>query len=143
MILITGSAGYIGSHICNTLLKKKIKFYSLDNLSGGNIQNVINKKNFNKIDFSSEKVLEILLKKKITTVIHTAAYTFPNESEINKKKYYINNIYKTKKFIDYCQKAKIKNFFFFSTSNIYTFNKNKFLAITENGKVKPKNYYGY
>ena len=64
MILVTGAAGYIGSHICKKLYEKKIDFFSIDNLSGGKIENIVNKKKFLRIDYSSKKILEVLIKKK-------------------------------------------------------------------------------
>ena len=143
MILITGSAGYLGSHLCQKLSEKKIPFYSIDNFSGGRKQNIIEKKTFKKIDYSSNEITDFLIDKKITTIIHTAAYTFPNESEKNRKKYYLNNVNKTVKFIKACSKAKIKKFIFFSTSNVYSFNKKKIKSATEKAKIKPENYYGY
>tara|TARA_B100000787_G_C16180351_1_gene291436 strand:+ start:154 stop:1101 length:948 start_codon:yes stop_codon:yes gene_type:complete len=143
MILVTGAAGYIGSHICKKLYEKKIDFFSIDNLSGGKIENIVNKKKFLRIDYSSKKILEVLIKKKIHTIIHAAAFTFPNESEINKKKYFLNNISKNIKFINYCKKIKIDNFIFFSTSNVYSFDNKKIIAINEKGKINPINYYGY
>ena len=137
MILVTGAAGYIGSHICEKLEKQKIDYIAIDNLSSGKLKNINNKKKFYKIDFSSNKTLSIIKKKKIQIVIHSGAFTFPSESEIKKKKYYNNNIKKTKKFIDYCKKANVKKFIFFSSSNVYKFN------INSSSVVKPANYYGY
>jgi len=137
MILVTGAAGYIGSHICENLEKRKIDYIAIDNLSSGSLKNISNKKKFYKIDFSSNKTLSIIKKKKIQIVIHSGAFTFPSESEIKKKKYYNNNIKKTKKFIDYCKKANVKKFIFFSSSNVYKFN------INNSSLVKPTNYYGY
>ena len=137
MILVTGAAGYIGSHICEKLQKKKIDYIAVDNLSSGSLKNINNKKKFYKIDFSSNKTLSIIKKKKIQIIIHSGAFTFPSESEIKKKKYYNNNIKKTKKFIDYCKKANVKKFIFFSSSNVYKFN------INNSSLVKPANYYGY
>ncbi len=137
MILITGGTGYIGSHICKKFNDDKINYFSIDNCSRSHFKNVIKKKNFIKCDISSKKILEILKRKKIKTVIHSAAYTFPNESELKKKIYFINNIKKTIKFIDYCKKSKVENFIFLSSSNVYRFN-------SRNNKVlKPENYYGF
>ena len=137
MILVTGAAGYIGSHICEKLEKLKIDYIAIDNLSSGSLKNINNKKKFYKIDFSSNKTLSIIKKKKIQIVIHSGAFTFPSESEIKKKKYYNNNIKKTKKFIDYCKKANVKKFIFLSSSNVYKFKSNS------SPLVKPENYYGY
>ena len=49
MILVTGSAGYLGSHICKKLLDKNIPFYSIDNLSSGKFENVFRKGFFSRI----------------------------------------------------------------------------------------------
>ena len=142
MILVTRSAGYLGSHLCQKFRELNLDFYSIDNFSAGRKENIKLKKNFKKIDYASPKVLDILIKKKITTVIHTAAYTFPNESEIDKKKYLKNNIIKNLNFLENCKIAKIKKIIFFSTSNIYQFDKKKITAINEYGKINPQNYYG-
>jgi len=140
MILVTGSAGYIGSHICHYLDKLKISYHSIDNLSRGSKKNI--KKKFNKIDIGdSKKVFNIIKKKKIDTVIHAAAYSFPVESERKKKIYTKNNIFKTKKFIDVCRKAKIKKFVFLSSSNVY-YEKKKNVSFKESNITKPKNHYG-
>ena len=64
MILVTGSAGYLGSHICKKLLDKNIPFYSIDNLSSGKFENVFRKGFFKKIDYSSKQIKKLLLKKK-------------------------------------------------------------------------------
>ena len=143
MILVTGSAGYLGSHICKKLLDKNIPFYSIDNLSSGKFENVFRKSFFIKIDYSSKQIKKLLLKKKISIIIHAAAFTFPTESEKNKKKYFVNNIEKTIKFIKYCSEVKIKKFIFFSTSNVYEFDGDAIRSASEKAKIKPKNYYGY
>ena len=44
MILVTGAAGYIGSHICENLEKRKIDYIAIDNLSSGSLKNINNKK---------------------------------------------------------------------------------------------------
>ena len=137
MILVTGAAGYIGSHICKNLEKKGINYIAIDNLSSGYLKNINNKKKFYKYDFSSNKTFSIIKNKNIQIIIHSGAFTFPSESEMKKKKYYNNNIKKTKKFIDFCKKANVKKFIFFSSSNVYKF------KIKKDPIVNPENYYGY
>ena len=121
MILVTGCTGYLGFHICEYLKTKKIPFYGIDNFSRSSQKNIIDKEKFLKIDISSKYLPKLLIQKKIHTVIHAAAYSFPPESEDKKKTYYKNNILKTKIFIDYCQVIKMKKFIFFSSSNVYDF----------------------
>ena len=142
MILVTGCTGYLGFHICEYLNDNKIPFFGIDNLSRSSKYNILDKSKFLKIDISSKKIPKILIKNKINTVIHAAAYSFPPESEDKKKIYFKNNISKTKLFIDYCNNSKIKKFIFFSSSNVYNFKVNKISAVKENQELKPSNYYG-
>ena len=142
MILVTGCTGYLGFHICEYLKEKRIPFFGIDNLSRSDKKNIIDKRRFLKLDINSKKIPFILIKKNISTVIHAAAFSFPPESEDNKKIYFNNNILKTKKFIDYCSKNKIRKFIFFSSSNVYNFESKKIKAVKENQRLRPLNYYG-
>ena len=142
MILITGSTGYIGSHLSYYLQKKKIEFIGIDNLSYSYKSNIDKKANHFFLDISSKKKVFHLIKKyNIDTVIHAAAFSYVLEAEKEKKKYFLNNITKTKKFIDECKKAKIKNFIFFSSSNVYK-EKKGIIKINEKDLTNPKNFYG-
>lgn len=138
MILVTGCAGYIGSQLCYIFKKKKINFIGIDNLKYSNKKNVI-KKNFYKIDIASKKIAKLIKKRKINSIIHCAAFSYVNDGEKNKKKYYNNNIIKTEKFIRICKKNSIKNFIFLSSSNVYRDGKSIF---NEGDIKKPKNVYG-
>ena len=142
MILVTGSTGYIGFHICEMLELKKIPYFGIDNFSRSLSKNIINKKKFLKIDINSNNIPSLLKSKKIHTIIHTAAFSFPPESENNKEIYYKNNILKTKKFIDNCSKGKIKRFIFLSSSNVYNFSLKSIKPAKESQKINPENYYG-
>tara|TARA_B100000035_G_scaffold308713_1_gene313823 strand:- start:187 stop:1137 length:951 start_codon:yes stop_codon:yes gene_type:complete len=142
MILITGCTGYIGFHICETLELKKIPYFGIDNFSRSLPKNIIDKKKFLKMNIDSNKIPFLLKSKNIHTVIHAAAFSFPPESENNKKIYYENNIKKTKKFINNCSKIKIKKFIFLSSSNVYNFSSNFIKPARENKRINPINYYG-
>ena len=113
MILITGAAGYIGSHIIFKLINQNKKFVALDNFSTNNKKNDIYKYILNIDIGNSKKISQLLSIKKVKTVIHTAAYAFPQESEKKRKKYLNNNVIKTKRFINICIEHKVKNFVFF------------------------------
>lgn len=140
MILITGSAGYIGSQICKEFERLKIKYIGIDSLKYSYENNIHNKKKFIKCCISNkEKVTSIVRQKKINTIIHAAAYAYVNDAEKNKKKYKINNVIKTKRFINTIMELKVKNFIFLSSSNVYSENKKIFI---ENKITNPKNYYG-
>lgn len=140
MILITGSAGYIGSEICKLLEEKKIKYIGVDSLKYTYVSNIFNKKNFIKCCISNKKKINKILKKyKITTILHSAAYAYVNDAKNNKKKYERNNIINTRAFIETVINNNIKNFIFLSSSNVYSDSKKSF---EENDKKKPKNFYG-
>ena len=96
MILITGSSGYIGSEIANYLEQKNIKYIGVDNQVYSSSKNIINKKKHFKIDISNNKIGKLIIKNKITTVIHCAALSYVLDAEKNKKRYIKNNIRKTK-----------------------------------------------
>ena len=142
MILVTGCTGYIGFHVCEFLKLKKIPYFGIDNFSRSHSKNIIDKKRFLKTDISSEMISSLIISKKIHTVVHAAALSFPAESERNNKIYFRNNIEKTKIFIDICSKNKIEKFIFLSSSNVYNFNSNNIKGVSESQKSKPKNYYG-
>ena len=142
MILVTGSTGYLGFHICEMLELKKIPYFGIDNFSRSLSKNIINKKRFLKIDINSNDIPFLLKSKKIHTIIHAAAFSFPPEAENNKEIYYKNNILKTKKFIDNCSKERIKRFIFLSSSNVYNFSLKSIKPAKESQKLCPENYYG-
>jgi UDP-glucose 4-epimerase len=142
MILITGSTGYIGSHLSEFFEKKKIDYVGVDNLSYSYKTNVSNQRKHFFINISNIKAInKILNKYKPETVIHAAAFSYVVEAEKKKKKYFLNNVINTKKFINCCKKHKIKNFLFLSSSNVYKENNNN-IGLSELCLTKPKNFYG-
>ena len=100
-ILVTGGAGYIGSHIVENLIKKKKSVIIYDNLITG-YRKLINKKaKFIKGDIKNFKKLSNTIKSyKINSIIHLAAYLNVSEAEKNKKKYFKNNIIGTKNLLE-------------------------------------------
>ena len=106
MILVTGSAGYIGSEICSNFKKLKIKHIGIDNLKYSYSTNIVNKEIFKMLYFERKKIKKLIRKFNITSVVHAAAYAYVVDAEINKKKYYDNNILKTKKFFEILKKIK-------------------------------------
>jgi len=139
MILITGTTGYIGSEITKALNKKNLDYFGIDSLIYSNKKNILNKKNFKKLDIGSYKVKNLIKKYSLKTVIHCAALSYILDGEKNQSKYISNNIKKSKKFIDTCKKANVENFIFLSSSNVY---KDGPKIFSENSVTKPKNLYG-
>ena len=140
-ILITGGAGYIGSHIVELLIESKANVFIHDNLKTG-YKKLINKKaTFIKGDTKNLKHLSKVIKdNKIESIIHLAAYLNINEGEKNKKKYFKNNVGGTLNLVKACQHNNIKNIIFSSSCSVYG---NKRNTVTEKSKLKPKSYYAY
>ena len=140
-ILVTGGAGYIGSHIVENLVKTKNKVIILDNLVTG-YKRLINKKaKFIKADIKNRKdLIKIIRDNKIDSIIHLAAYLNVSEAERNKKKYYNNNIIGTKNLIEACKNSSVKNIIFSSSCAVYGNVKG---AVSENKRPNPGGYYGY
>ena len=139
-ILITGGAGYIGSHVTEILLKKYKKVFLLDNLSTGHRKLINKKAKFFKLDIHrKDKVRKIIKKNKIDSIIHLAANLIIGEGQRKPKKYYKNNVLGTKNLLDACKDTTVKNFIFSSTAAIYKEGQYK---VTEKSIIKPKSIYG-
>ena len=139
-ILITGGAGYIGSHISEILIKDKKKVFIVDNLSTGYKKLVSKKVKFYKADIKDKKKINYIIKKNnIDTVVHLAASLVISEGEKNPNLYYKNNVIGTKKLLEACQKTNIKNFIFSSTAAVY---RDGFKTVSEYSNIKPKSVYG-
>jgi len=128
-ILITGGAGYIGSHTIIELLETTpFNVISIDNFSNSSVQtfNRIKKitgkkvKNY-EVDLCNTKEVEKVLKleKNILGVIHFAAYKSVPESVSNPQKYYYNNINSLLNVLECCLKFNIHNFIFSSSCSVY------------------------
>ena len=140
-ILVTGGAGFIGSHIIEQLDKSKNNVIIVDNLATG-FKRLINKNSkFIKTDIKNKKkLIDIIKKHKIETIIHLAAYLNVSEAEKNKRKYYNNNIIGTKKLLEACKNSNVKNIVFSSSCSIYG---NIRGAVSEKKKANPMGYYAF
>ena len=139
-ILVTGGAGYIGSHIVEKLVEMKKKVFIIDNLSTG-YKKLINKKaRFFHCDIKDVNKLDKIIKNcRISSVIHLAASLSVGESEKKPKKYFSNNVIGTRNVINCCKQNDIKNLIFSSTCAVY---KDKIKFVKENSKLEPKSVYG-
>ena len=139
-ILITGGAGYIGSHITEILLKKYKKVFLIDNLSTGHRKLINKKAKFFKLNIHNKnRVKKIIKKYKIDSIIHLAAHLIIGEGQKKPKKYFKNNVLGTQRILEACKKTTVKNFIFSSTAAIYKEGQYK---VSENSLIKPKSVYG-
>ncbi len=121
-LLVTGCAGFIGSHLVDFLLKKNYKVIGLDNLSTGNkffLNFALNKKNFKfvKIDLLKSKIDKYF--KNIDTVYHLAANADVRFGLNHRKKDINQNIIVTYKILEAMKKNNVKKIMFASTGSVY------------------------
>ena len=140
-ILITGGAGYIGSHIVEQLVKTKSNIIILDNLITG-YKRLINKKaKFIYGDIKNKtKINKIIKNYNIDYIIHLAAYLNIKEAENFKKKYYKNNVIGTLNLVNACKNSNVKNIIFSSSCSIYGNCKG---SVSERRKPNPQGYYAF
>ncbi|MDI6679026.1 UDP-glucose 4-epimerase GalE [Bacillus wiedmannii] len=147
-ILITGGAGYIGSHTCIELLNNNYKIIVVDNLSNSSIESLNRVKEITgkQFEFYKESVLnrekmnEIFLENSIEAVIHFAGFKAVGESTTIPLTYYYNNIISTIVLCDVMQKHHVKKFIFSSSATVYGIPKTS--PITEEFPLSVTNPYG-
>lgn len=147
-ILVTGGAGYIGSHTCVELLNAGYDVVVIDNLSNSSEESLkrvmsITGKNltFYKADLLNFHALdEIFTKEKIDAVIHFAALKAVGESVYKPLEYYHNNISGTLVLCDVMRKHNVKNIVFSSSATVY--GNPKTVPISENFPLSVTNPYG-
>lgn len=126
-ILVTGGAGYIGSHTVVELLEQNYKVVIADNFSTSKpfilnqIEKITNKKPlFFNGDLCSETfVAKLFSENKFDAIIHFAAYKAVGESVQNPLKYYKNNIFSLVNILEACKNYKVNNFVFSSSCTVY------------------------
>ena len=139
-ILVTGGAGYIGSHVAHLLIKKKYNVTIIDNLVTGNKKIVPKKAELIICDIeNTEKIKKILKDKKFSVVLHFAGLIRVDESIKKPKKYLTYNYFKAKKFFETCFEMGLKKVVFSSTAAVY--GSPAVSKVTEKSKLKPMNPY--
>jgi UDP-glucose 4-epimerase len=139
-ILVTGGAGYIGSHVVRQLGERKEKVVVLDNLSTGFKSAVLHGEIVVGDTGDRELVSRVLRDHKVATVMHFAAHTIVPESVSNPLKYYGNNTCSTRSLLQCCQEAGVKHFVFSSTAAVYGIPEDG--AASEDSPKQPINPYG-
>lgn len=138
-ILITGGAGFIGSHLVDKLCKNN-KVTIIDNLSTGLEENINEKATFYNLDIK-EDLDNIFQKHKFNYIFHLAAFINLRESFEDPIKCMDVNLNGTINLINNCKKYNIEKFIFSSTGGAI-YDEMALLPFTENSKVNPKSPYG-
>src|SRR5699024_1057047 len=141
-ILITGGAGFIGSHVCEQLLKKGHELIIADNMYTGIKSNVPSNCLFFNIDIKSEISLQALLRftKKIDVVVHLAAQTQVSNSVANPEKDASENIIGLINVLEAMKQFNIPKIIFASSAAVYG-NKEQ-IPIQEYSIPEPTSQYG-
>lgn len=146
MILVTGGAGYIGSHCVLALLEKGLDVVIFDNLSTGHkeIVNILSKQgNIKFIQGDLQNINDIRLvfeNNEIDAVVHFAAFSQVGESIINPQKYYLNNVCGTLNLLEAMLENNVKKIVFSSTAA--TYGEPVYTPIDEKHPQNPINPYG-
>lgn len=140
-ILVTGGAGYIGSHTVKEFINNGDHVVIIDNLSDGHRQTVPKKAKFIKGDLINQKLVEkVLIKEKIEAVMHFAGSIQVNESVTNPLKYYKNNFYNSIHLLEAMKNTDVKCIIFSSSAGVY--GQPEKMPISENDLKDPINTYG-
>ena len=118
-VLVTGGAGYIGSHTLRQLGAAGERVITLDNLSTGFRDAVLYGELVEGNTGDQELVSHLLHEYEIDTILHFAAHTIVPESVTDPLKYYGNNTCATRNLLECSAKAGVKNFIFSSTAAVY------------------------
>jgi len=146
-ILITGGAGYIGSHVARLLAENKnLNLTIIDSLENG-FQEAIDiikkesksKISFIKLDLKYEKQFVRLNNQKFDGVLHFAAFLKINESVEDPLKYFENNVTGSINLLKYMKATDSKNLVFSSTCSLYS--RHAKIPFTEESDILPENPY--
>ncbi len=139
-ILVTGGAGYIGSHAVRLFLERGHDVWIYDSLIFGHRQAVPADRLIVGELSETHRIDQLLLEKRIDAAVHFAAFCFVGESVQNPAKYWQNNVVNTFNFLECLRRHKVSRFVFSSTAA--TFGTPKTMPITEETPQEPINPYG-
>ena len=140
-ILVTGGAGFIGSHVVDAYIKAGHEVVVIDNLSNGVKENINPKAKFYEMDIRDSKVEDVMKQHNFDIVNHHAAQINVRESINNPREDYEINVDALMKLLGYCVKYNVKKFINISSGGaIYDVNGE--MPLKENAKKQPSTPYG-
>ena len=140
-VLVTGGAGYIGSHVVLDLVGAGHNVVIFDDMSLGCVENIHKEAEFIEGSTLDERMLDEVLAKNIDAVVHLAAFKAAGESMVDPGKYSRNNLNGTTNLLNAMIKHDVKTFVFSSTAAVYGYP--EYLTVDEAHPLKPINYYGF
>ncbi|WP_425616452.1 UDP-glucose 4-epimerase GalE [Anatilimnocola sp. NA78] len=139
-ILVTGGAGYVGSHAVRHLRKAGHQVWIYDNLSQGNPPAVLDTPLFQGNLSDTTRLVNLLRELRIDAVMHFAAFALVGESVTNPSMYYENNVVGSLRLLQAMQEADVRKIVFSSTTA--TYGEPEKSPIAETTPQKPINPYG-
>jgi UDP-glucose 4-epimerase len=140
-VLVTGGAGYIGSHVVLELLEAGEKPVVLDNLSTGFPEAVPGVVPFIKGDVGDERlVTRVIAESRVNAIVHLAGSIVVSESVRDPLAYYFNNTCKSRTLVACAVKARLKHFIFSSSAAVYGVSSET--AVAEGAELRPISPYG-
>lgn len=141
-ILLTGGAGYIGSHVLLSILDNNHEVLVIDDFSTGKVGLIPRGTRLLNCNINDEKkISSILSVEKFDIVLHFAGFIKVEESVQNPNKYFENNTNNAIKFFEICYQCGLKNIIFSSTAAAYG-NPSNNNSIKETEALRPINPYG-
>ncbi|MDL2259915.1 UDP-glucose 4-epimerase GalE [Deltaproteobacteria bacterium OttesenSCG-928-K17] len=140
MILVCGGAGYIGSHMVDALLKAGRKVIVLDNLQSGHREAVKAEAVFCRGDVRDQALLDDIMGRGVTAVVHFAASSLVGESMEKPLDYYGNNVHGMEVLLKAMVKSGVGRIIFSSSAAVY--GEPDQVPIPENAATRPTNPYG-
>ena len=139
-ILITGGAGYIGSHVCHLLIDQGYSVTCIDSLITGNKELLPKEVKLEVFDISEKKkVSNLIQSNNFDLVMHFAGLIRVDESVLQPERYRNYNFIKAKDFIETCYQNNLKKLIFSSTAAVYGNPKNE--KVSEDDPTDPLNPY--
>jgi UDP-glucose 4-epimerase len=139
-VLVTGGAGYIGSHVVRQLGEAGYRVVVLDNLTKGYREAVTHGELVVGDTGDAELVGRLLREHSVRSVLHFAAFTIVPESVADPLKYYRNNTCSTRTLLECCAEASVSHFIFSSTAAVYGIP--EVVPVSEGTPTAPINPYG-
>lgn len=139
-ILVTGGAGYIGSHVVRQLGEAGERVVVVDNLTTGFSDSVLCGEFIEGNMGDQDLIRRVIKEHDVDSVIHFAAHTIVPESVENPLKYYGNNTCNSRNLMECCRDAGVKHFIFSSTAAVYGIPDTDYCD--ENSPINPINAYG-
>lgn len=140
-VLVTGGAGYIGSHTCKYLQDQGYEVVVIDSLEKGHSEALSEETKLYIGNIDDKDILDnIFTENEIDSVIHFAGYIEAGESMKNPLKFFDNNVAKALPLFKAMQKHKVDKIVFSSSAGVY--GQPKKVPIKEDSETKPVNHYG-